>query len=171
MKKTRFDTKMLAVMGVLIALEVVIAHFVTFRPTQTIKLSLDFVPIVIAGILFGPVPAMIIGMLADILGAFIFPVGPYFPGFTLTAALTGLLYGFLLHKGQPVIKIVIAVVIQQWVLSLLLNTFWLKILYGMPYVPTLVTRLPQTAILTAVQLIFIPIIAKVIDKVGKRAQL
>lgn len=170
MKKFRFDTKTLAVMGVLIALEVVIAHFVTFRPTQTIKLSLDFIPIVIAGVMFGPVPAMIIGMLADILGAFIFPVGPYFPGFTLTAALTGLLYGFLLHRNQSMIRIIIAVAVQQWILSLLLNTFWLKILYGMPYVPTLVTRLPQTAILTAVQIIFIPIIVKVIDKIRKRAK-
>ncbi|MBO4831845.1 MAG: folate family ECF transporter S component [Oscillospiraceae bacterium] len=169
MKKFKFDTKTLAVMGVLIALEVVIAHFVTFRPTQTIKLSLDFLPIVIAGIMFGPVPAMIIGMLADILGAFIFPVGPYFPGFTLTAALTGLLYGFLLHRNQSMLRIIIAVAVQQWILSLLLNTFWLKILYGMPYVPTLVTRLPQTAILTAVQLIFIPIIVKVINQIRKRA--
>ena len=170
MQKQKISTKMLAVMGVLIALEVVIAHFVTFRPTQTMKLSLDFLPIVIAGVMFGPVPAMIIGMLADVLGAFIFPVGPYFPGFTVTAALTGLVYGLLLHRDQSMIRIVIAVAIQQWVLSLLLNTFWLKVLYGMPYIPTLVGRIPQTAILTAVQLILIPIIVKVIHEIGKRAR-
>lgn len=170
MKKSVFSTKMLAVMGVLIALEVVIAHFVTFRPTQTMKLSLDFLPIVIAGAMFGPIPAMIISMLADILGAFIFPVGPYFPGFTVTAALTGLMYGLLLHKKQSMLNVVIAVAIQQWVLSLLLNTFWLKVLYGMPYLPTLVGRLPQTAILTAAQLIIIPLVIKVIQKTGKRAQ-
>ena len=170
MQKQKISTKMLAVMGVLIALEVVISHFVTFRPTQTMKLSLDFLPIVIAGVMFGPVPAMIIGMLADVLGAFIFPVGPYFPGFTVTAALTGLVYGLLLHKDQSMIRIVIAVAIQQWVLSLLLNTFWLKVLYGMPYIPTLVGRIPQTAILTAVQLILIPIIVKVIHEIGKRAR-
>ena len=170
MQKQKISTKMLAVMGVLIALEVVIAHFVTFRPSQTMKLSLDFLPIVIAGVMFGPVPAMIIGMLADVLGAFIFPVGPYFPGFTVTAALTGLVYGLLLHKDQSMIRIVIAVAIQQWVLSLLLNTFWLKVLYGMPYIPTLVGRIPQTAILTAVQLILIPIIVKVIHEIGKRAR-
>ena len=168
MQKQKISTKMLAVMGVLIALEVVIAHFVTFRPTQTMKLSLDFLPIVIAGVMFGPVPAMIIGMLADVLGAFIFPVGPYFPGFTATAALTGLVYGLLLHRNQSMIRIVIAVAIQQWVLSLLLNTFWLRILYGMPYMPTLVGRIPQTAILTAAQLILIPIIVKVINEIGKR---
>lgn len=69
MKRLQFTPKMLAVMGVLIALEVVIAQFVTFRPAQSIKLSLDFIPIVIVGILYGPAPALIISILADVLGA------------------------------------------------------------------------------------------------------
>ena len=171
MKKPRFTPKMLSVMGVLIALEIVIAQFVTFRPTQSIKLSLDFVPIVIAGILYGPVPALIISILADVLGAFLFPVGPYFPGFTVTAALTGLLYGALLHEKQTMPRVAISVGVQQWVLSLVLNTFWLHVLYGMPYLATLLGRLVQVAIMTVVQIIFIPIIARTIQTVGKRARI
>ena len=82
MQKTKFTPRLLATMGVLIALEIVIAQFLTIRPTNSIKISPDFIPVVVAGILFGPVPAMIMSMLADILGAFLFPVGPFFPGFT-----------------------------------------------------------------------------------------
>lgn len=171
MQKQKITVKMLAVMGVLVALEVVIAQFVTFRPTQSIKLSLDFLPIVIAGILYGPVPAMVIAILADVLGAFIFPVGPYFPGFTVTAALTGLLYGALLHRSQTMPRVAVAVGVQQWVLSLLLNSFWLSVLFEWPYLPTLVSRLVQCAILTAVQIIFIPIIARTVRAVGKRAKI
>ena len=170
-QKPGFTTKMLAVMGVLIALEVVIAQFVTFRPTQSMKLSLDFVPIVAAGILFGPVPAMTVSVLADVLGAFIFPVGPYFPGFTVTAALTGLLYGSLLHTERTLPRIALAVGVQQWVLSLLLNTFWLHVLYGMPYVPTLLGRLLQCCILTAAQIILIPVVGRVTESVRKRAKI
>ena len=171
MKKLRFTPKMLSVMGVLIALEIVIAQFVTFRPTQSIKLSLDFIPIVIAGILYGPVPALIISILADILGAFLFPVGPYFPGFTATAALTGLLYGALLHEKQTMPRIAISVGVQQWMLSLGLNTFWLHVLYGMPYLATLFGRLVQVGIMTVVQIVFIPIIARTIQTVGKKARI
>ena len=171
MKKLQFTPKMLAVMGVLIALEVVIAQFVTFRPTQSIKLSLDFIPIVIAGILYGPVPALIISILADVLGAFLFPVGPYFPGFTVTAALTGLLYGALLHENQTMTRAALAVGVQQWVLSLGLNTYWLHVLYGMPYLPTLLGRLVQVGIMTVVQIVFIPIIARTMQTVGKRARI
>ncbi len=171
MQKLRFTPKLLATMGVLVALEIVIAQFLTIRPTQSIKISLDFIPVVVAGILFGPVPAMIISMLADILGAFLFPVGPFFPGFTATAALTGLLYGLTLHKSQSWLRVILAVAVQQWILSLLLNTFWLKVLYGMPYVPTLVSRLPQCAILTAAQIVLIPVIARIVQTVRKKADL
>ena len=167
MNKHKFSTKMLAVMSILVALEVIIARFGTIRPTESIKISLDFIPIVAAAILYGPVPAVIISILADVLGAFLFPVGPYFPGFTLTAAMTGLLYGLLLHKSQRMPRVVIAVLLQQVVLSLGLNTLWLHILYGLPYLPTLTARLVQAAI---VQLVMIPLIAKTVKEAEKRAQ-
>ena len=93
MQNKIFTTRMMAVLSVLLALEVIIARFGTIRPSESIKLSLDFIPVVIAAILFGPIPAIIMSILADILGAFLFPVGPFFPGFTLTAAATGLIYG------------------------------------------------------------------------------
>ena len=168
MQKLKFTPRELTVLGVLIALEIVIAQFVTFRPSQSIKLSLDFLPIVIAGILFGPVPAMIVSILADILGAFVFPVGPYFPGLTVTAALTGLLYGALLHESQSMPRIAVAVGMQQWILSLLLNSFWLSVLYEWPYLPTLIGRVAQCGIMTAVQLVFIPIIAKTVETIQKK---
>ena len=62
----------------------------------------------------------------------------------------------------------LAVVLQQTLLSLGLNTFWLHVLYGMPYVPTLVTRLVQAGIVTAVQLVVIPLIAKTIQEAERR---
>ena len=168
MMKPAFSTKLLAAMGLLAALEVVIARFGTIRPSESIKLSLDFIPIVIAGILYGPVPAMIISILADILGAFLFPVGPFFPGFTLTAALTGLLYGAALHRSQAMPRVILAVALHQGILSLLLNTLWLKVLYGLPYLPTLAGRLVQCAVMAALQLILIPILARIARQVERR---
>ncbi len=162
---------MLAVMSLLVAIEVIIARFGTIRPTNSLKLSLDFIPVVISAILFGPIPAMIISILADILGAFLFPVGPFFPGFTVTAAMTGLLYGLLLYRDQSMPRIVLAVLLQQGILSLLLNTFWLKVLYGLPYLPTLVGRLVQAGVMAALQIVLIPLLAKAVNDVEKRAKL
>lgn len=168
MKKQLFSTRMLAVMGILIALEIVIAQFGTFRPTQSIKVSPDFVPVVITAILYGPLPAMIMSILADVLGAFLFPVGPYFPGFTLTAALTGLLYGLLLRDRQDLPHTAAAVLLQQWVLSFLLNTLWLHVLYGSPYKALLLTRIPQCLVMTVVQMLLIPVLARAVKELRPR---
>ena len=168
MNKNRFSTKMLATLSILVAMEVIIARFGTIRPTESIKISLDFIPIVIAAILYGPVPAVIMSILADVLGAFLFPVGPFFPGFTLTAAVTGLIYGLLLHKSQSMPRVVCAVVLQQLVCSMVINTFWLHVLYGLPYLPTMAARLVQCAVVTAMQIVVIPLIAKTILSVRKR---
>lgn len=168
MKKKIFSTQMMAVLSVLLALEVIIARFGTIRPSESIKLSLDFIPVVIAAILYGPIPAVVMSILADILGAFLFPVGPFFPGFTLTAALTGLIYGMLLHKSQSFPRILSAVLLQQLLCSMLLNTFWLHVLYGMPYLPTMAARLIQCAVMAALQLVMIPILVKTIQSLEKR---
>ena len=159
MKDKRITPKTMAVLSILLAMEVIIARFGTIRPSESIKLSLDFVPVAAAAILYGTVPAVVMSILADVLGAFLFPVGPFFPGFTVTAALTGLIYGLFLHKKQTFPRILCAVLLQQIICSLLINTYWLRMLYGLPYIPTLLARLVQTGIMTAIQLALIPILA------------
>ena len=168
MRKSRFTPKMMAILSILLALEVIIARFGTIRPSESIKLSLDFVPVVIAAILFGTIPAVVMSILADILGAFLFPVGPFFPGFTVTAALTGVIYGLLLHKRQTFPRVICAVVLQQLLCSLLLNTFWLHLLYGLPFLPTMTARLFQCGIMAAIQLALIPMIAETIKNIDEK---
>ena len=168
MQTFRFTTKTMATLSILLALEVIIARFGTIRPSESIKLSLDFIPVVVAAMLYGAGPAVIMSILADILGAFLFPVGPFFPGFTATAALTGLIYGLLLYKSQSFPRVIAAVLLQQILCSLVLNTFWLYVLYGLPYLPTMVARLVQFAMMVALQLVLIPILAKTLKSIEKR---
>ena len=44
-----------------------------------------------------PISAGVAYAIGDILGMMIFPSGSYFPGFTLTAFLTGVIYGVVLY--------------------------------------------------------------------------
>ena len=166
MKNRRLDTKTLTVMALLTALEIVLSRFLSFSAWNT-KVGFAFVPVVLCAMLLGPVNAGLVAALADFLGAVLFPVGPYFPGFTLTAFLMGLTYGFFLRRGQSLLRIVGAVAVHQLVLSLLLNTLWISILYGSPFGPLLVTRLPQCAILAAVQLAVIPLLAKLLPSLKR----
>ena len=156
-------TKMLATLGVLLAMEVVLTRFLSFSTWNT-RIGFGFVPVVLTAMLFGAVPAAVLAALGDFLGAVLFPIGPYFPGFTLTAALTGLTFGALLHKKSSVVNTVAAVLIVQLVLGLLLNTYWIHVLYKSPFLPLLATRVTQSAILSAVQLVTIRALVPIVKR-------
>lgn len=165
---SKFNTKTLTIMSLLIALEIVLSRFLSFS-AWNMKIGFSFVPVVIAAILLGPLQAGLVGALSDFIGAILFPIGVYFPGFTLTTFLTGAVFGLFLHKQQDLKRILTAVLVNQFVLSLFLNTLWISVLYGTPYVPLLATRVVQCLILTAVQLICIQAISKILKRYGKKA--
>ena len=146
-------------MGVLIAIEIVLSRFLSIN-AWNLRIGFSFVPIAIAGMLLGPLPAGIVAAVADVLGAILFPTGPFFPGFTLTAFLTGVIWGIFLYRKQTALRILFAVLINQLILSFLLNSLWISVLYGSPFMPLLATRIIQTAILIPVQFIVIGALMK-----------
>lgn len=148
------DTKTLVLMGLLIAIEIILERFVSFQ-AWNLRIGVSFIPVVIAAMILGPVRTGMITAIADIIGAILFPLGTFFPGFTLTAFLVGIVYGSLLYKKQSKIRIVLAVGIHQLLLSLLLNTLWISILYGSPYLPIFMTRTIQTGIMMPVEFVCI----------------
>lgn len=106
------------------------------------RMSLTFLPLMLAGYLLGPAAGMIVGAVGDILAFVFFPNGQYFPGFTLSAMLGGLIYGyFLYHKAGDVRGRVIASVAAVVVfVNMCLNTVWLSILYKKAFVVFLASR-------------------------------
>lgn len=155
----KLDSRTVSLMGVLIAVEIVLSRFASIS-AWNIRIGFGFVPIVIAAMVYGPIKAGIVGVISDFLGAILFPIGAYFPGFTLTALCAGIIYGILLYKKENLLRIVVAVCINQLILSLLLNTFWISVLYGAAYGPLFITRIMQCAILIPVQIVVINAISK-----------
>ena len=187
MSKSRFSTKTLTTLAMLTAIEIILSRFLSIN-AWNIKIGFSFVPVVVAAILYGPIAAGIVAALGDFLGAVLFPIGTYFPGFTLTAFLTGCVFGVFLHEkeekdvlpsedgenqkksGKGWLRIIAAVGINQFLLSLFLNTLWISILYGSPYGPLLATRVVQCLILTAVQLVCIPLIKTTITRYTRKGE-
>ena len=167
MQKFKFNTRTIVYMAVLVALEIVLNRFLSIN-TPVVKIGFAFVPIAMAGIMFGPIPAAVVAALADLLGAFLFPTGTIFLGITLTAFLKGICWGLFLYKKQSVPNIIMAVVVDQLVLSYLLNSFWLSILMGTPYTTLLATRIVQTAILVPVEFAVVFAISGALGKFGKK---
>ncbi len=168
MSKPRFSTRTLTALAMLIAIEIVLSRFLSLN-TWNMKIGFSFIPVVVAAVLFGPLAAGTAAALADLIGALLFPIGTYFPGFTLTAFLVGFVFGLFLYRKQTWLRILCSVLIHQFVLSLLLNTLWISILYGSPYLPLLTARLVQCAVQTAVQLVLIPVIVRTLARYRKKA--
>ena len=162
----KISTKNIVIMGMLIAVEIVLSRFLSIN-AWNMKIGFSFVPIVIAAILLGPIYAGIVAAMGDFLGAILFPIGAYFPGFTFTALITGMIFGFFLHKDQGLARIIPSVLINQLILSLCLNTLWISILYGSDYKALFISRIPQTGILIVVQIVVIYAISKAIHRIKK----
>lgn len=144
-------TRRLTHMALLLAVEIVLSRFVSI-PTPILKISVSFLPLSMVGILYGPFACCVVGGLADFIGAMLFPTGAYFPGFTLTAALTGLVYGLLLG-GRPRSwwRIGLAVAIITVLLQLGLNTYWITWFTGKGYLALLPPRVFKTLAMLPLQ--------------------
>ncbi len=154
----------------LIAIEIVLNRFLSIN-TLGLKIGFSFVPIVIAAMLFGPIKAGIIYGAADLIGALLFPIGPYSPGFTASAVLMGVVFGLFLHKREKLgffRNILPPVLINYIVFGLLVNTAWVSLLYtSKGYWGWFVYRLPEYAVLIPVSIALIPAIfrlSKVLQK-------
>ena len=93
------NTKKLVLTGLLVAIEIILSRFFSVQ-LPFFRISAAFIPLVLMGMLCGPAYAGAGGAMADFIGAVLFPAGAYFPGFTLTNALTGVAYGAGM-EGRP----------------------------------------------------------------------
>lgn len=159
--RVRFKTKKLIQLALLAALEVALSRFLSIN-TPINKIGFAFVPLALAGMLYGPLAGAAVGAVADLLGATLFPSGPFFPGFTLTAALKGLVYGLCLNRDNagrwgPVLT---AVSVNAAGFSLVLNTFWIYLLYHSDLTVLLASRAAQELFLIPVQTVTLHLLCR-----------
>lgn len=159
--KRKFDTKMLVTAALLIALQIILSRFLSIN-AWNLKIGFAFTAVFVAAYLYGPWFSAVVAVIADVVGASLFPSGAFFPGFTVTAVLSGLVFGVFLYKKQTPGRIIAAVAIDQLILGLLLNSYWLSILYGSPYVPLLATRAVQCLVMMPVMYFTISALSKML---------
>lgn len=155
----------IAVIAVLMAAQAVLGLLEIH--TATIKISLSFIPVVIAARLYGGIGGALVAGFGDIIGCIVHPVGAWFPPITITYAISGLIYGLFLKKGTEMWRVLVSVGITQFVISLFVTTIWIAYLSypgdGMFmefYFTRVGMRVWQVVIISIVQIITIPPILK-----------
>ena len=152
------NTKDLVLLSILIALNVVLSRLLSIS-AWNFKIGLTFLSIYIASYFYGWLGGLIVGGLGDLIGSLLFPIGAYFPGFTITAALSGVAFGLIINKSDKLLRITLACFCYEVIFSLLINSFFISYLYNNLYSAILLSRIPQCIIMIFVEIIVIKLLA------------
>ena len=155
------NTKTLTAAAMLSALGIVLGFF-KIPINQLIEIRFGALPIEMAGQLFGPAVAGVVGGITDIGGYLVKPTGPFFPGFTFSSIVGGIIFGLMLHNKKITFARVLATqVVYTIVVGIILNSYWLDVLYFQNgYFATIMARLPK-------ELIMIPIMSVIYYSIVK----
>lgn len=155
----------LVFVSLLVSMEIILTRFLSIQ-TPIVRIGFGFLPIALAGIMFGPIIGGFTAALADVFGMMLFSsaAGPYFPGFTISAFIGGAIYGLILHKkSKTIIRIALAVLLVRFFVDLGLNTVWISILYEKAWTAIIGARLIASLIIIPIQITMIYTVWRVLD--------
>lgn len=136
----RLQTAQVALLGILMALEIVIGRFTL--GTATIKFGFTFIVIGLIAKWFGPYWGMLAAFPVDFISTLLNGYS-YFWGFALSALVTAAIFGFAFYDHQKLNwwRITIAILVQLLLVNALMNTLWLVIMgsvHGTSAIQTLI---------------------------------
>ena len=158
--------------SMLLAMSIVISFVGSVRLTETLKIGLGYLITALLGMLYGPFTAAIAAGAGDIIKYLLKPDGAYFFGFTLTAMLGGMVYGCFLYREKcTIFRAIASKSLITLLLNCCLNTFWISLLYGMPFLGALGPRVIKNVVALPFEIILLYIVLNGMSKVVDRARL
>ena len=135
MSKSSKHLRILLLVSLFSALSIVFGKLLAFNLGETIRISFESLPILLAGIFLGPIHGMLVGVVADLLGCLIvgYAINPII---TAGAAVIGLSSGLLFYATKPfptAVRIFISVLSAHVLGSILIKTVGLILYYGSPH--------------------------------------
>ena len=164
--------KRLSLLAMFIALQIILSKFLMLQVAPSVRLSIDSVPILLAGLWFGPIAGGLVGALADFLGTVLFPTaGAYFPPLTIAFFLIGLCAGLLarvIRAKHPLIRIGIIVILSELIGSYLFKSFALSLLIGVPFTGLLAARALPVSIVAIVNTTLVALLDRLLGEKATR---
>lgn len=124
--------------ALLVAVHTVLAFFLSFQITGSLRISLSFLANVLIGAMFGPVMGFVCGAVGDLVQFVIKPTGAFFPGWTLNAALACMIYGMFFYNKFPSkafdwkfwLRCILVLSLDTLLVNVFLGTYWCTLMYG-----------------------------------------
>jgi len=130
-----FTIKNIAVMGLLLAIRFFLGlPFMTIYVMGVKIITFAYLCDAITAMLFGPWAAILFGFAGDTLGyiASMSTGGAYMPVFAISEMMTGFIFALFLYKRKVAVKnVIIAWILNLFIVILGLNSLWLILMFGM----------------------------------------
>jgi len=164
------NTKSVVYSAVFAALAVILSRFLGFHVGETMRISIEAVPMVLAGIFFGPVPGMLVGFIADFIGCMFSPFG-YNPMLCMPPILYGMFGGLMrpvLAKKVNLWTLFLTMLLPVLLGSVLLQSYLMGQIYGKGFWYFFSTRSIEYSIKLVVEVIILQLLfkTKVFHRVG-----
>ncbi len=164
MKKSIISPKLLAASAMLSALSIICGKFLAFNVGTVLRFSLENMPILFAGIAFGPIIGSLVGAVADLVGCMLvgYEINPLVTlGAISIGAVSGILFVLLKKTVMPyAASVTVSVAAAHIVGSVLVKTFGLAAYYDFPLYVLMLWRLINYVIIGALECIIILMLMK-----------
>lgn len=160
----------LCLAGIVCAMAIILKSFPIYLVGPTLKIYFSFVFVSIGCAVYGPIVGMMAGAVVDTLGFVFSGYGePYFPGYLLSAILSGFVYGVMLYdKRVTVSRLLLTKLIINYGLNVLLGSVWKAMLYGKGYYYYFVSGLAKNTLLLPVEAFLMAAAFRLLPIVKKR---
>ena len=122
-----------------------------------IRIGFSGLPNQVVAYLFGPAVGGIFGGALDVIKYILKPEGAFFPGFTISAILGGVIGR--VFAAQLLVKVFV---------NILLNTLWLNMLYGKAFLAILPGRLVSNAVMLPIDTAIMFFMLQAVDRTIRR---
>lgn len=123
-------TKDIVIIGLLFGMMVICKFIPLPSGFGDLGISLTYIFFAIISFIYGPIYGFLIGILSDTIGFIIRPSGYFFFGYTLQAALSGMIYGICLYKTKVNYG---KVLLARVLINMLMNVLFGSVLYAIVF--------------------------------------
>jgi ECF transporter S component (folate family) len=152
------SVKYLAIMAIFIALKTIMSG-IYIPVAENLRIGISFTVVALEASIIGPVAGMLSGAITDIVGFMMFPSGPFFAGYTLSAVVNLLLYSLFLYRQKiTILKLFMAKFSVSLISNVMLGSLWSAMLYSKGYIYYLTNSVIKNTILLPIEVIVLVLI-------------
>ncbi len=166
-------TKMLVVTALFIALKISMSYlFIPIPGINGQRISISFFVVALTSMVCGPVLGGMAGMISDLIGAHLFPTGPFFFGYTITATVSSFIYGLFFYRAKiSVTRIFICKLLVNMLAHVGLNSLWRAMITNVDFTTIAILNLPKNIIMLPIETFLLYLFFKALAPILKRENL